>query len=66
MGGRVGASVAFGCVCVWVGGLGAHIAGIVRRLLGDEEDALELDLTLGGEVSVRERLAEVFRERLVE
>ena len=32
---------------------------VVRRLLGDEEDALELNLALGGEVRVRERLAEV-------
>ena len=47
-------------------GLVAHLVEVVRRLLRDVEDRLELDLALGGEVRVGERLAKVLRERLVE
>ena len=39
---------------------------VVRRLLGDVQDGLELDLALGREVRVRQRLAEVLGQRLVE
>ena len=48
-----------------MGGEGGYLVEVVRRLLGDVEDALELDLALSREVRVRERLAEVLGERLV-
>ena len=37
-------------------GAGAHIVQVGRSLLGDVEDALELNLALGAEVRVRQRL----------
>ena len=42
----------------------ACLVEVVRRLLRDVEDALELNLALGAEVRVGEGLAEVLGQRL--